>query len=730
MNMKKLLSLLLSGVLALSLCTPALAASTSDTDARLTQVTQTVKTTLALDTSDYDQFHGNLTEDALSPQWNLNWSNTDGDSLTITADLDGTVLWLYRSDNEPSSSTPSLPEVSREEAQAAAQAFLDKVLDADVESVRLDEDGYSAPSYSDRYDFSGAILLNGIPSPLSCSVSVDMDSGEVVRFNRDALNGLYIGGIPSATAAITADDAGAKLKDLFSLRLEYVLDADSKEAVLRYLPNPLDEYYVDAQTGEVVNLTELRQSFYEKDANGSVTGDAEAPEAAPDGGLTEAEQEGAALLAGALDKETLDKQARAVDGLGLDAYTFASARYTVDPNWKEGDAGVQVSASLTYTREKDGNLWRRYVTLDAKTGELLSVNSSLPWNEDVKRTVTKEKAQKLAEAFLTSFCPDDFARTARYEQPTASPLHDEEKIPSAYDFRYARQENGYFFADDGISVSVDTTDGSISSFSRHFQEDVTFDSPEGIVSEESALTAYQATFVPALGYIQVPVSLSKADDALRELLWQSGYTYCYQLTLGYGLEQEGEYVRGIDAKTGKPVYYQPNQSETITYDDLTGHWVASAAQTLADYGVGWMGGSLKPDSAISQKDMVALLSSMLYRNPVDPDALTEEEVDRLYETAYGQGWLKPEQRKDDASLTRMEIIRMLLNGGGYGGVAALEGIYRCDFTDAASISSADLGYAALAQGLKLVQGDSAGRLNPAKASTRAEALTMVYNFMR
>ena len=158
--------------------------------------------------------------------------------------------------------------------------------------------------------------------------------------------------------------------------------------------------------------------------------------------------------------------------------------------------------------------------------------------------------------------------------------------------------------------------------------------------------------------------------------------------------------------------------------------MASAAQTLADYGVGWMGGSLKPDSAISQKDMVALLSSMLYRNPVDPDALTEEEVDRLYETAYGQGWLKPEQRKDDASLTRMEIIRMLLNGGGYGGVAALEGIYRCDFTDAASISSADLGYAALAQGLKLVQGDSAGRLNPAKTSTRAEALTMVYNFMR
>lgn len=728
--MKKLLSLLLSGVLALSLCTPALAADSSDADARLNQITQTVKTTLALDTSDYDQFHGDLTEDALSPQWNLNWSNSDGDSLTITADLDGTVLWLYRSDNEPSSSTPSLPKISRETAETAAKAFLDAALDGAVESARFDEDGYSAPTYSDRYGFSGTILLNGLPSPLSFSVSVDMDTGDVVRFNRDNLSGLYTRSFPSPTAAVTADDAGAKLKDLLSLRLEYVLDADSKEAVLRYLPNPLDEYYVDAQTGQVVNLTELRQSFYEKGSNGSASGDAAAPESAPNGGLTEAEQEGAALLAGALDKETLDKKARAVDGLGLDAYTFAAARYTVDPDWKEGDEGVQVTASLTYTREQDGNVWRRYVTMDAKSGALMTVTSSLPWNEDIRRTVTEEQAQQLAEDFLTAFCPDDFARTALYEQPSASHLSDDGQTPVSYSLRYARQENGYFFADDGISVSVDTSDGSISAFSRNFQEDVTFDSPDGIVGEETALTAYQATFVPVLGYIQVPVDLSQASADLRELLQQSGYTYCYQLTLGYGLEQDGTYVSGIDAKTGKPVYALSDQEDTITYDDLSGHWVAPAAQVLADYGVGWLGGSLKPGSAVTQKDMVALLSSMLYRNPVDPDQLTEQEVDRLYETAYSQGWLRPEQRSDTSALTRMEIIRMLLNGGGYGTVASLQGIYRCDFTDASSISSADLGYAALAQGLKLVQGDNAGRLNPNQTSTRAEALTMVYNFMR
>lgn len=728
--MKKFFALLLSAALALSLCTPSFAAQETGADSRLTQITQSVKTTLSLDTSGYDTFYGNLSEDVIAPQWDLNWSNAAGDRLSVTAGLDGTILWLSRSDNVPGSSSPTLPQISREEAEASAKAFMDLVLDGAVESARFDPDGYSAPTYSSRYRFSGTILLNGLPSPLSFSVSVDMDSGAVIQFSRDVLNGLYLGGVPSETAAVTADDAGAKLKDLFSLRLEYVLDTDSKEAVLRYLPNPLDEYYVDAQTGEVVNLTELRQSFYEKGSNGSVTGDAEAPEAAPDSGLTEAEQEGAALLAGALDKETLDEKARAVEALGLDAYALSSCRYTVDPDWEEGDDGVQVMASLTYNREKDGNLWRRYVTLDAKTGEVLSVRSTLPWNKDIQRTVTAEKAQALAEAFLSDFCPDDFARTALYEQPTASPVRDDGNIPSAYDFRYARQENGYFFAADGISVSVDTTDGSISFFSRSFQEDVTFDSPDGIVGGETALSAYQATFAPTLGYIQVPVSLSKADDTLRELLWQSGYTYCYQLTLGYGLEQEGEYVRGIDAKTGQPVYYQAGQDGKITYDDIGGHWAASAARTLAEYGVGWLGGSLKPDNAITQKDMVVLLYSMVYRSPEDPEKLTEKQLDAYYETAYAQGWLTPAQRQDNAALTRMDLIRMLLNGGGYGSVAKLEGIYRCDFTDAASIPAADLGYAALAQGLKLVQGDTAGRLNPAQTATRAEALTMIYNFMR
>ena len=73
---------------------------------------------LILDTSGYDTFYGNLSEDAIAPQWDLNWSNAAGDRLSISADPDGRVLWLSRSDNVPGSTSPSLPKIGREEAEA------------------------------------------------------------------------------------------------------------------------------------------------------------------------------------------------------------------------------------------------------------------------------------------------------------------------------------------------------------------------------------------------------------------------------------------------------------------------------------------------------------------------------------------------------------------------------------------------------------------------------------
>ena len=70
--MKKMLSLFLGSVLLVSAALPAaLAADTAD--AKLTQITQSVKSTLDLDTEAYSSFHGDYEEQELAPVWNLYW---------------------------------------------------------------------------------------------------------------------------------------------------------------------------------------------------------------------------------------------------------------------------------------------------------------------------------------------------------------------------------------------------------------------------------------------------------------------------------------------------------------------------------------------------------------------------------------------------------------------------------------------------------------------------------
>ena len=161
--------------------------------------------------------------------------------------------------------------------------------------------------------------------------------------------------------------------------------------MLRYLPNPTDEYYVDDVSGQLVDLTAL---YRELGRGGALLGDGNSAAPAESAAamdiaksLTQAEQTGVEKLTGALSKEELDQRARAVSELGLTAYALAAASYQVERAGADEDAlpaDAKVTAQLTYARQTDQGVWRRYVTLDAKTGGLESVSSSMPWREDCR----------------------------------------------------------------------------------------------------------------------------------------------------------------------------------------------------------------------------------------------------------------------------------------------------------------------------------------------------------
>lgn len=721
--MKKLLALLLSVALLCGTALPALADSET-ADARLTQVTQAVKTALDLDTTAYTDFHGDSTEDALAPVWYLTWTG-DAGSLSIEALEDGTVIYYslseYIETPEPltGSALPAFPAVDNDAATAAAQSFLDKVLDKDVESAEL-ELTRSPDLNGGDYRFSADILLNGLPSPLSLSLTVRAEDLEVIRFSRDVLANSCLGGIPSAVPAASEAEAAALLRATLDLRLEYVLSADDPtRAVLRYLPEYGHDFYVDAATGELIDLTELESGMFQNGMGAGAANDTaeSAPSASPEeGALTAAEQAGIQKLEGVQSKETLDAGLRSVTEYGLTDYELVGASYTLLEGGE--DTEDRVTCALQYSRSAGDGVWRRTFTVDARTGAVESLYSRGPRNEERKPALTAAEAQARAEAFLKAYYPDHAGHLALYNSSTDSVA---EGYPF-YSFTFARQENGYFFPEHSYTVGIDATDGSVSRLSFAYEEDVSFDSPDGIIDAEAALDAWLGTYDVTLGYLYVPQPLT-AGDAVQDKLLQLGFRSFYHLKLGYTLEREGSCL-GIDAKTGEPVERQYAQTEGLHYTDLEGHWVRETAEALAGYGVGYDADTFGPDQALTQWDLVSLLYSLDY-SAVDPAGEDPDLRDEVYAAAYRAGYLAREDRDDSARLTRADTVQMLLDRAGYGKVAALEGIFTCAYTDPDTIPQGGLGYAALAQGLGLVEGAYAGT----RTATRAEAAVLLCRLM-
>lgn len=698
---RKLLSLFLAAALLGALGAPA--AAEESASARLARVTQAVKQSLELDTSGYEDFQGECYEEELAPVWSLRWSSGDR-YVRVEAMEDGTVTGFNRSNEEIDAwgSFPAFPKGDASADRAVAEAFLAKVL-RKGESAEMEKDEALESLNSSGRRYSGGLLLNGLPSPLSFNVTVQ--SGQVTRFWRTAPDNTFTGGIPSPETSVPKAQAAEKLKSTLELRLEYVkTDEKSGQAVLRYVAEEGHAFYVDGVSGELVDLTELEESMNRKYA-ASAGGDAGAPAAAPEAedaaadknGFSMAEQSGIQQMEGVLPKDSLDKSVRAVAAYGLKGYTLASASYSVG---EKDDAGkAEVQCVLRYEKPGEKTNLTRTVTVDARTGDVRSVQSYAPWREE-KAALTLEQAQEKAGAFLKDFCPERLEAMELYDsgEPEA---YGREGTPPYYFFTFAQKVNGYFFPDNLYQVFIDAFDGSVYYLSYEWDEDISFGSAEGIVSAQTALDAWMGTYEVVLGYSQVPQAVT-GGDAVSKRLAGLGVTHYYGLRLGYSLQREGWFY-GVDAKSGEPLEEELYGRNVKTYDDLAGSPGKEAVETLARYGVGYDSTSFRPGKSLTQWDLVCLLYS------VDGGMLNPEEADKqtkdgAYSAIYRMGALERGERNDNASLNRGQVVKILLNAAGYGDAARLKGIYTCAYSDRDRIPAEDLGYAAIAQALGLASG--------------------------
>ena len=127
----------------------------------------------------------------------------------------------------------------------------------------------------------------------------------------------------------------------------------------------------------------------------------------------------------------------------------------------------------------------------------------------------------------------------------------------------------------------------------------------------------------------------------------------------------------------------------------------------------------------------ALLASLRKKCPYkQTKRITDEELENeLYSVFLTKGVLESSEIMPDGFVPRAEAVKYLLRAVGYKNVAELEGIFKIPFMDAHKIPPSHYGYIALARGMGLISG-SGGYFYPSQNLTNADALILIYNYLR
>ena len=725
---KRALSLALAMILTLGLGVTAFAESES-LDSQLARVTQQVKQTLGLNTDEYTEFYGDRYDQPGGPVWYLNWYSDNG-NLSINV-LGDTITSYYRYSNRVGNSffygfNTAYPAHSKAEAQAAAQAFLNKVL-AKNESADFT---YSSASLGSNpgYYFNGTIQKNGLDTPISFYISVNGSDLEVNSFNRSNEYNLYLSGDLDLPGAATTDAAGALslLRGTVDFELIWVL-GDEGQARLTYVPQT-GNYVVDALSGELVDLDALYAQVARGGYNYSFTAAAEeAPEAAMDAGarLTDAEQNAVSNLEGVIPASELDAFLRSIDALGLTDDFSMTSRYQT--NQQTGDVSCTLRYSCLMDRDHTfgydpaeieqylswGNAayYNKNIQVDAKTGQIKSINAWAYVGDYAAEGLLEDEAmQATAASFLAEYGTEAAKAMEVYDVGDNS-------------FQFAQTEAGYFFPENSATVGVNPVTGTIERlFYIAPETEVTFGPATGLIDSAAALEAYLAAGETRLCYVAWPVAITSEDPVLYAYA-DYGYSFVERLALVYALRFDS-YVQGIDAVTGQVNTWDNYTDTQLHYTDLEGAYGAYAIEALAQVGIGWSDEQFRPTDTITQRELAQLLLGTAYGTVVDG-----YDDDSLKQDAGYYGFISAESWNPEAPVTRMEMLKAILNASEYGKAAALSGAYYCSFNDESGVQPQDYGYVSIGQALGVVHGTPEGYFNAYGPCTRQDAAIMVYNFL-
>ncbi len=573
---------------------------------------------------------------------------------------------------------------------------------------------------------------NGISVPSNGGIiELDKNTGELMSFQCDWWENADFSdpkGAKSEEEIKAAYKSLCKLTPYYKISSEYDEKTKKYKNVARLVYDPDMTSEIDAYTAEPSSIWDDMNSadgtryygYYniENPATGITEDCAEAD--AGEGGVefSPAELE-------KIEKDNnLVKPAELFEKFKKDPYVALNDNYKLDSYniYSEKDEKDKESfyMYLTYkfdkTKKSDNYYETISVRVNAETGEVLALNKWGLTSADGLPKLDVTKANTIANNAAKTYSKDIISQYKANENNKRPVELWEENVNGKWvkeyencrNFTFNRYVNDIRVQGDTISVSVDSL-GTVTSYSVSHTENVKFPKAD----------------------------ILTADEAFEKLYKQQDFKYYYNGWIGkdgkihtYLLYKMDEFY--LNAKTGalcnwsgdKPYSYV--YARDVKYTDIKGIPQEEAILALQKYGIAvTKEKKFDPTAVITEDEFASLLSSALMSEvPVEV-----EEVEYEGETdAEAKARIEAE-KKDRAETTREEAAVIFAKMYDPNGLGELKGIYKSPFGDVKSTDE-NAGYIAIAYAKGFISKPADGKLNGGHKITRAEAVQMLYDYLK
>nr|WP_307990953.1 YcdB/YcdC domain-containing protein [uncultured Niameybacter sp.] len=675
--MKKLLPFLLILCLSCSLtyATPSVSSS-SQLETNILAVKDLIQVPKGL--SEFT--HRAQTDSQNQLRYYFTWQDPKNEigSAYATLEADGRIL-SYELYLRSEKSNP-LAKISYDDGLKYAQTFLNQVASDYKNELILNPDKHinntSFTYYFDHY-IHGIPVLNE-----TVAITVNNQTGVIEQFNSfPTYKGTYSTHVPTIdyNTAKTLYLEKIGLSPIYQVYKDYETKTSSSFPV--YLFNNQNYTGILASTGEVFTPYSNRWDLAKN------TEDL----AASDGSsrnLTESEQKAVDDLKILLSEEEALAKAQTYFSRINPNGTYQTRLY-----YDKWDKAYYYSFSFGKENWAKESFTSINLVVNAKTGEILSYNLSLPYTEEKLTIDASDAAKSTSYALLKKLQPNKLSST-QFESVSSYNTID-------YSCTYRRFVNNMAVNGEGFYINYNARLGEITNYSKVWTQDLSFESIDSYLKPNYAKPILTSIF-KELNFKLYYSQKSKNERVL---------VYCMDTTNA-----------GFDPKTGYEINPMDGTPiETILtpsyYSDLAGHWCEPIVLTLLNSNIYLPGATFRPDEIITEGDFLRLL----YGYP-------EEPIARIYQYASSLPFIDSKNFKATTPLTRIRALQLLISYLNYHEVAKLSSIYTYPYAD--SVKDDEIGYIALAYGLGILEQNPKLSFNSSQGLTRAEAAQWIYNMKR